>query len=71
MTGADRVELEDGVERTGRVEPLTEVKGEENPESRERMTEAPGLLSLRGRLLFDETRGDATASETSEDNWSR
>ena len=68
VTGVYRVDPEEIFERTDRVKTLAGVIGEEAPESRERLDGRPELLSFRGRMLSEDTAGDAKASGTPEDS---
>ena len=71
MTGVDCVFSADVIVRTDCVEILAEVNGEEVPEARECLDGRPEPLSLRGRLLSDETKVDTAANGTSEASWTR
>ena len=51
-------------ERADRVEVLVGIRGEESPETRERLDGRPLLPSLRLRLLSEEAGAEATANRT-------
>ena len=69
MTGADRVNPEAAFESTDRVETLAGVIGEEAPETQERFDGRLERLPLRGQLLSEESRVDATTNGMSEADW--
>ena len=61
VSGDDRVGSAEDFERADRVKVLVGVRGEESPETRERLDGRPLLLSLQLRLLSEEDGADATA----------